>query len=117
MFFICHGRPIAKRQASSSVPDLASGSTFLKLEPAPALEPAPTNMLLKQLIETYIKLAQDYPVCPRDDTTRFLTPRNPNFYYRNLHMECYYFCQQYNDYLEIKHVLFVADFLKDRILN
>ncbi len=59
----------------------------------------------------------------RDNTDRPLKPRNPNLYYGNLYMECYYFSQQYKDYFEFakslghKRVPFVARFLKDRILN
>ncbi len=30
----------------------------------------------------------------KDNANRLLKSRNPNLYYRNLHMECYYFCQQ-----------------------
>ena len=46
---------------------------------------------------------------------------NPNFYYRSLHIECYYFCQQCKDYFNIiratshKRILFAASFLKDWI--
>lgn len=50
-----------------------------------------------------------------------LKARNPNLYYRNLHIECYYFCQQYENHFKIAGpkrymcVFFVAIFLKDRI--
>ncbi len=59
----------------------------------------------------------------RDDTDRPLKPHNPDLYYGNSHMECYYFCQQYEDYFKVagslgyKCVPFAAGFLKDRILN
>ncbi len=59
----------------------------------------------------------------RDDTNRPLKPQNPDLYYGNLHMECYYFCQQCEDYFEVvgllghKRVPFAAGFLKNRILN
>ncbi len=59
----------------------------------------------------------------RDNTDRPLKPRNPVLYYDNLHMEWYYFCQQYEDHFEVveslghKRVLFAIRFLKDRILN
>ncbi len=59
----------------------------------------------------------------RDDTDRPLKLRNPDLYYGNSHMECYYFCQQCEDHFEVarsldhKRVLFAVGFLKDRILN
>ncbi len=59
----------------------------------------------------------------RDDTDRSLKPQNPDLYYGNLHMECYYFNQQYKDHFEVagslghKRVPFATGFLKDHILN
>ncbi len=59
----------------------------------------------------------------KDNTDRPLKPRNPDLYYSNLHIECYYFCQQCEDHFEVmgslghKLVLFIAGFLKDHILN
>ncbi len=59
----------------------------------------------------------------RDNTNKPLNPQNPDLYYGNLHMECYYFCQQREDYFEVagslghKRIPFAAGFLKDRILN
>ena len=52
---------------------------------------------------------------------RPLKARNPDMYYGNLYMKCYYFYQQYKDYLETveakghNQVSFAASFLKDRI--
>ncbi len=59
----------------------------------------------------------------RDNTNRPFKPQNPNLYYDNLHMECYYFCQQCKDHFEVagslshKRIPFVARFLKNHILN
>lgn len=42
--------------------------------------------------------------------------QNPDLYYETLHIEYYYFCQQYNDYFKTaetkgqKHVLFATFF-------
>lgn len=50
-----------------------------------------------------------------------LKARNPDLYYGNLHIECYYSCQQCEE-IELagakghKRVPFAATFLKDRIL-
>ncbi len=63
------------------------------------------------------------PEKAKDDTDRPLKPRNPNLYYGNLHMECYYFCQQCEDHFKVagspghKRVSFATRFLKDCILN
>ncbi len=102
--------------------------------PVPALAPAlvPNNDLFQEFMRTCIERvraqAPATPAAPvpekaRDDTDRPLKPRNPDLYYGNLHMECYYFCQQCEDHFEVagslghKRVLFAAGFLKDRILN
>ncbi len=59
----------------------------------------------------------------RDNTDRSIKPQNPDLYYGNLHMECYYFCQQCEDHFEVvgslghKRILFAEGFLKARILN
>ncbi len=50
-----------------------------------------------------------------------LTIKNPDLYYGNLHIECYYFCQQCKDHFETagvkshKRIPFAASFLKARI--
>ncbi len=97
--------------------------------PAPAPTPAPAlNDRFQEFMRTCIEKVRDQaPAAPatevRDDTDRPLKPRNPNLYYGNLHIECYYFCQQCKDHFEIagslghKRVPFVVGFLKDRILN
>lgn len=57
----------------------------------------------------------------KDALNKPLKARNPDLYYGNLHMECYYFSQQCEDHLEIagakshKRIPFVAFFLKDKI--
>ncbi len=64
------------------------------------------------------------PAESREDVSdKPLKARNPDLYYGNSHMECYYFCQQCEDHFETagakghKRVPFAATFLKDRILN
>ncbi len=58
-----------------------------------------------------------------DVSDRPLKTRNPDFYYGNTHMECYHFCQQYEDHFKTagakghKRVSFAACFLKDCILH
>ncbi len=101
---------------------------------SPALAPtpmAPPNDLFQEFMQTFIEKTQASiaSVAPapnieaRDNTDRPLKPRNPNLNYGNLHMECYYFCQQCEDHFEVarslghKCVPFVIKFLKDHILN
>ncbi len=95
---------------------------------APVFAPlAPTNDFFSGFMWTYIKKVRDQALAAlaapaaeaRDNTDRPLKPRNPDLYYGNLHMECYYFCQQCEDHFEVarslghKRVLFTAGFLKD----
>ncbi len=120
------GRPALRRPAQ--------GSAFPSPEPAPVPAPAPNNDLFQEFMRTCIKRVRDQaPAAPaaqaapaaeaRDDTDRPLKPRNPDLYYGHSHIECYYFCQQCEDYFEVarslghKCVPFAAGFLKDRILN
>ncbi len=37
----------------------------------------------------------------RNDTNKLLKPRNPDLYYSSLHIKCYNFCQQCEDYFEV----------------
>ena len=56
-----------------------------------------------------------------DALDRLFKTKNPDLYYENSHIECYYFCQQCKDYFETarakgyKRVFFATSFLKDRI--
>ncbi len=113
-----HGRPALRRPALGPIP-----------APAPAPTPAPNN-LFQEFMQTCIERVRDQAsatpapdIEARDNTDRPLKPRNPDLYYDNLHMECYYFCQQCENYFEVarslghKRVLFASGFLKDRILN
>ncbi len=69
--------------------------------PAPAPAPVPNNDLFQEFMRTCIERVRDQapaaPAAPaaetKDKTDRLLKPRNPDLYYGNLHMECYYFCQ------------------------
>lgn len=80
-------------------------------------------MLVRQLIKTCIEKLQDHQAGPRDDSNRLLKLRNPDLYSGYLHMGCYYFCQQCEDYFKIagtqghKRITFAADSLKDCIFN
>lgn len=79
-------------------------------------------------MRTCIKKVQDQALATpaievRDNFNRLFKPWNPHLYYKNLHIEYYYFCQQYKDYFEVaglldhKYVFFAAKFLKDHIFN
>lgn len=35
---------------------------------------------------------------------RIFKVKNPNLYYENLHMKCYYFCQQYENYFKTANI-------------
>ncbi len=119
MPLICRGRPAIRPPAPGPV----SAPT-----PTPM---APSNDLFREFMRTCIEKVRDQALAAlaapaaeaRDHTNRPFQPRNPDLYYGNLYMECYYFCQQCKDYFKVvgslghKRVLFTAGFLKDRILN
>ncbi len=89
------------------------------------------NDLFQEFIRTFIKKVQVLviPAAPalvaeaRDNINRHFKPWNPDLYYYHSYMECYYFCQQYEDYFKIagllvhKRVPFAIGFLKYHILN
>ena len=66
-----------------------------------ATSPALTDNLFRQFMQAYIEdrcqpalaLAQVKPW--KDSSDRSSKARNPDLCYNILHMECYYFCQQY----------------------
>ena len=100
--------------------------------PAPAQAPAPSpgppgmyiNVDLQRttrlVLELFVK-GQKHGQANSAPRKRALQARNPDIYYGNLHMECYYFCQQCEDYFDtagatgLQRVLFAASFLRDRI--
>ncbi len=100
-------------------------------EPAPTPAPAPNNDLFQEFIRTCIERVKDQApaalaapaTTARDNTDRLFKPQNPDIYYGNLHIECYYFYQQCEDHFKVaellghKRTFFAAGFLKDRILN
>ncbi len=111
------GRPAIRRLAPSPTPG-----------PGPAPAPAPSqDDLFRQFMQAYMEDRRN-PVPPEarepreNASDRPLKARNPDLYYGNLHMECYYFCQQCEDHFKTvgakghKRVSFAASFLKDRIL-
>ena len=94
---------------------------------APAPVSSSTEELFEQFMQTYMETVRNPalapPAEPREEASdRPLKARNPDLYYGNSHMECYYFRQQYEDHFETagakghKRVPFAASFLKDRIL-
>ncbi len=92
-------RPAIRRPALS----LKSLTPGLVPASAPTPAPMPNNDRFQEFMRTCIeKVRVQAPVAPAapaldieatDDTNRPLKPRNPDLYYGNLHIECYYFCQ------------------------
>ena len=74
--------------------------------PAPALPPIPIEDLIRQFIQVYMEdccqpSPAPAPIESREDTLdRPPKAWNPDLYYGNSHMECYYFCQQYEHHFE-----------------
>ena len=64
------------------------------------------------------------PVKPQENSSdKFFKAQNPDLYYGNSYMECYYFCQQCKDDFETtkakshKRIPFAEIFLKNYIFN
>ncbi len=103
------------------------------LAPGPEAAPiiVPNNDFFQEFMRICIKKVRDQALAAlaasaakvRDDIDRLLKPLNPNLYYSYVHMEYYYFYQQYEDYFEVarslshKRIPFAIGFLKDFILN
>lgn len=115
---IRHGRPITRGLAFSST----LGPTSLGFKSASTPKSTLTNVLLRQLIKTCIEQIQNHPAGLKDIIDKPLRPCNLNLYYGNLHIQCYYFCQQCENHIKItrapeyKSVYFTVGFLKDCIL-
>ena len=81
----------------TSTPPPANQKATSVQGPAPALALTPTNDLFTQFMQAYIEnRRQPTPAAalvePREDTLdRPLKARNPDHYYVNWHMQCYYF--------------------------
>ena len=69
---------------------------------APTSRALPNNDFFQEFIRTCIEKVQDQAPTgkARDKFDKSLKLRNLNLYYGYLHIECYYFCQQYEDHFE-----------------
>ena len=94
---------------SSSVPGPPGRYTDKNLQRA-------TKLALKLFVK-----GQEHGQANSAPRNRAFKARNPDLYYGSLHMECYYFCWQYEDHFNTawatghKRVPFAALFLQDRI--
>ena len=91
---------------SSSIPTLHP-VVLCALTPAPAtafaVAPSSDNKLFKQFIKAYLEAQVPTQIAPEIEPKsckQSLKARFPDFYYGNLHMNFYRFCQQYKDYFK-----------------
>ena len=89
---------------------------------APFVAPSSDSKLFKQFIKAYLEAQVpgqtkvDQEPCQQPFKAQF-----PNLYYGNLHMDCYQFCQQSEDYFEtartkeLNRILFAALFLRGSV--
>ena len=122
MPLVRRGKP-AIRPSAPSLKVRTLGFTSASTPIAPS-----NNNLFQEFIKIFIKKIQA-PAAPatlvevRNNADRPFKPRNSDLYYSHLHIEYYYFCQQYKDYFEVakslshKRIPFTARFLKNCIFN
>ena len=92
--------------------------------PTPASVPGPPGRYTDKNLQRTTKLALELFVKGQEHGQansalwdRALKARNPDLYYESSHMECYYFCRQYEDHFDTagatghKRVSFAASFL------
>ena len=85
--------------------------------------PSSNSKLFKQFIKAYLRAQIKLASLKAQEKAlnRPVKAKNPNLYYENLYIKCYYFCCQCKDYFEMakgkgyKRVLFAALFLRKRI--
>ena len=85
----------------------------------PTLVPSPTEDLFTKFMKVFMETIQAQVLAePRE---RPLKAKTPETYWSKSHMECYHFCQQYEDHFEISgttgmnYTPFVASFLRSSI--
>lgn len=95
------------------------------LESAPVSATLPNNNLFQEFIGTCSDRVQDQAAAApavkarKKTSDKLFKASNPDLYYDPLHIECYYFCEQYKDNFETtgakgyKHIRLTAFFLKD----
>ena len=66
---------------------------------SPALASVATNDLFKQFMKAYLEMNQG-PRQPPAERERSFKAKILEVYYGKLHIECYHFCQQCEDYFE-----------------
>ena len=115
------GAPINDNGTPVSTPAV---SRTLIPAPAPASVRGPPRKYTDKNLQKTIKLAlesfvksQKYGQANSAPWDKVLKARNPDFYYRSLHIECYYFCRQCENHFDTagatdhKRVPFAASFL------
>ena len=122
------GAPRAPTKGSGIPTPISAASRALTPAPAPTFAPGLpglyTDMDLQRATKLALKLfvkGQKHGQANFAPREKALKARNPNLYYGSLHMECYYFCQQCEDYFDTagamgsQRVSFAASFLQNRI--
>ena len=124
--------PTSKDEIAGAAPIESSGTptttpvVFRAPTPTPATTPvvAPSldKQLLKQFIKTYLEaqVPSQIEVDPKP-CKQPLKARFPDFYYGNLHMHCYWFCQKCEDHFKTagakgpNRIPFAASFLRGSV--
>ena len=87
--------------------------------PAPTPAPVASDELFKKFMKAYLETNQGPKQLERKET---LKAKVPEVYYDKSHMDCYHFCQQYEDYFKtvgatgFNRTPFTAFFLRGNII-
>ena len=88
--------------------------------PAPTPAPVASEELFKKFIKAYLETNQELRQPPEERKQTFKA-KVPEVYYGKSHMDCYHFCQQYENHFEIagatgfNRTLFTPFFLRGNI--
>ena len=102
--------------------DEALTEAYTLLEaPISTLIPPPTKDLFTKFMKVFIKTMQAWDQEHLEPQERLLKAKTPETYSGKSHMDCYYFCQQCEDYFEtsgatgINRISFAANFLRGTV--
>ena len=90
---------LARGPPGAPTEDSNTPTHFPAVSRAPTPAPPSINELFKRFMKAYLEFNQG-PSQPPEERERPFKAKVPDVYYGKLHMDCYHFCQQCEDYFE-----------------